>query len=91
MGGYGTGGNISTGYPGTTLTEHPKPVWKMGHLHIKLWVDPFESSGGPIMRELCPPRATLVTEPVEIFLLVPEFAPSNQDYWVNLKKSGYLR
>jgi hypothetical protein len=33
VGGYGAGGNISTGYPGTTLTEHPKPVWKMGHLH----------------------------------------------------------
>jgi len=31
--GYGTSGNISTGYPGTTLNEHPKIAWKMGPYH----------------------------------------------------------
>ena len=28
-----TGGTVSTGQLGTTLTGRSKPVWKMGHLH----------------------------------------------------------
>jgi hypothetical protein len=34
VGGYGTGGNISTSdRPETTLTERSKLVWKMGPYH----------------------------------------------------------
>ena len=33
MAGYGTGGNSSTGYPGTILTEHPKIVCRLEPYH----------------------------------------------------------
>ena len=36
VGGYGTGGNISTSdRPETTLTERSKLVWKLGPFHMK--------------------------------------------------------